>query len=268
MKKLLSILLFCAGSVLAETFTPAVSIAASELREVASAKTGTRYELFVSLPEGYATSQQQYPVLYALDGWHFPLLAFLQNNSRFSKRMPPVIIVNVSHGAKNAIALRTRDFTPSAVTSVPGSGGAPAFLEFMEQELIPLIDKTYRTNPGDRALVGHSYGGLFALYALQQRPALFQRIVSVSPTIGWDDKRFFSPDSFKEFASPVRLDLSVGSDERLAKEVLEFAAKLDRLKPRGLTYRMTVYPNEEHNSVRVPAFSSGLYWVYGWVPKS
>ena len=147
MKKLLSILLFCAGSVLAETFTPAVSIAASELREVASAKTGTRYELFVSLPEGYATSQQQYPVLYALDGWHFPLLAFLQNNSRFSKRMPPVIIVNVSHGAKNAIALRTRDFTPSAVTSVPGSGGAPAFLEFMEQELIPLIDKTYRTNP-------------------------------------------------------------------------------------------------------------------------
>ncbi len=267
MNRWLGVLLLCATQAFAQNPIRPVSIAGSEQREIASTKTGMRYELLVSLPDGYAVNQQRYPVLYVLDGWHFPLMAFLQDNNRFSQRMPPVIMVNVSHGSTNVMALRAHDFTPSPVASVPGSGGGAAFLEFIEQELIPFVDKTYRTNPSDRALLGHSYGGLFALYALQQRPALFQRIVAASPAIGWDQNRFFSPDKFKEFASPVRLDLSVGAVETFNKEVVDFSSQLDRLKPRGLTYRMTVYPHEEHNSVRLPAFPAGLYWVYGWVPK-
>lgn len=267
MKNWLAVLIAFAGQAWAQSAAPAVTIADTEQREIVSAKTGSRYDLLVSLPDGYATNQQRYPVLYVLDGWHFPLLAFLQNNNRFSKRMPQVIVVNVSHGSKNVMALRAHDFTPSAVASVPGSGGAPAFLEFMEQELIPFVDKTYRTNPADRALLGHSFGGLFALYALQQRPGLFQRIVAASPVISRDGKQFVAPDQLKAFEPPVRLDISVGGDEFLAKQVTDYAAQLDRVKPRGLTYRFTSYPSEEHNSMRLPAFPAGLYWVYGWVPK-
>jgi hypothetical protein len=43
---------------------------------------------------------------------------------------------------------------------------------------------------------------------------------------------------------------------------MAFAGKLDELKPANLTYRFTLYPGENHNSVRFAAFPPGLYWVY------
>jgi predicted alpha/beta superfamily hydrolase len=110
----------------AQNAAPGVTLANTEQRQITSAKIGQRYDLLVSLPDDYAVSGKSYPVLYVLDGWHFPLMAFLQNNNQYSERMPPVIIVNVSHGTVNAMALRARDFTPSKTDQEPGSGGAAA----------------------------------------------------------------------------------------------------------------------------------------------
>jgi hypothetical protein len=72
----------------AQSPAPPVTLADTEQRTLTSAKIGQRYDLLVSLPSGYATSGQSYPVLYILDGWHFPLMTFLQNNNVYSKRMP------------------------------------------------------------------------------------------------------------------------------------------------------------------------------------
>lgn len=71
---------------------PPVTLVDTEQRTLTSAKIGQRYDLLVSLPSGYATSGQSYPVLYILDGWHFPLMTFLQSNNVYSKRMRPVIM--------------------------------------------------------------------------------------------------------------------------------------------------------------------------------
>ena len=135
---------------------PPVTVSVSEQRTLTSVKIGQRYELLVSLPEGYAKSSEPFPVLYVLDGWHFPLMAFLQNNNIYSERMRPVIIVNISHGAGDYMSLRARDFTPTKTSENANSGGAAAFLDFLEHELIPYVDRTYRTIPADRALLGHS----------------------------------------------------------------------------------------------------------------
>jgi enterochelin esterase-like enzyme len=86
--------------------TSGVSLADTQRRTLTSGRIGQRYELLVSLPEGYAKSGQSYPVLYVLDAWHFPLMAFIQENNVYSKRMRPVIIVNVSHGDTDYMALR------------------------------------------------------------------------------------------------------------------------------------------------------------------
>jgi hypothetical protein len=77
--------------------------------------------------------------------------------------MRPVIIVNVSKGATDHMALRARDFTPTRTPREANSGGAAAFLDFLEHELIPFVDRTWRTMPSDRGLLRHSYGGLFAI---------------------------------------------------------------------------------------------------------
>jgi len=56
----------------------------------------------------------------------------------------------------------------------------------------------------------------------------------------------------------------VGSDDELgfAKSTKAFAHVLDELKPKWLDYRFTVYPGENHNSVRLASLPAGLYWVY------
>ena len=243
---------------------PGVTLAHTEQRSLTSSRIGQRYDVFVSLPDDYATSGKPYPVLYVLDGWHFPLLAFLQNNNIYSERMAPIIMVNVGHGTVDTMKLRARDFTPTKTDQEAGSGGAPAFLDFLEHELIPFIDRTYRTVPTDRGLLGHSYGGLFAVYALEQRPGLFQRIVAASPVVGWDNRLLFAGarERLSSLPSPVRLDLSAGGDADVTDDVVAFAKLLDQIKPKGLDYRSTIYPGENHNSVRLASFPKGLYWVY------
>jgi len=228
------------------------------------------FGLLVSLPADYATSGKRYPVLYVLDGWHFPLLAFLAENNLYSGRMPPLIIVDIDHGeVPNVMDLRVRDFTPVAIPKFPQSGGGPRFLAFLERQVIPFIDRTYRTDPGDRGLLGHSLGGSFALYALVERPALFQRVVAASPALFLDGDATTAAARVKLAAGlpgPVRLDLSAGDGEPLEvsinRSTRAFVAMLDALKPARLTYRFTAFPGENHNSVRLPSFPHGLYWVY------
>jgi len=270
MHRLLPVLLLTVLALRGAGAVPAVTLPHTEHHTIASAQIGQTYDLFVSLPEDYATSGKRYPVLFVLDGWHFPLMASLQNNNIYSGRMPPVIIVNVGHGRNvNPMPLRARDFTPTSVAAVPTSGGAPVFLEFLEKEIIPLIDRTYRTNPADRGLLGHSMGGLFALYVLAERPGLFQRIVAASPVADWDhDLLFKAMAKLKNLPHPVRLDLSVGDDEHdvygfdITAATTAFARKLDALKPANLEHRFTLYPGENHNSVRFASFPPGLYWAY------
>ena len=261
-----------AGAVAADPAPrPAVVLAHTEQMSFdATAKTGRRYDLLISLPADYATSGQNYPVLYILDGWHFPLLAFLQNNNPYSERMRPVILVTISHGtAANPMPLRAHDFTPTPLAIEPTSGGAAAFLDALEHDLIPLIDRTYRTDPGDRALLGHSYGGLFALYALTQRPALFGRIVAASPVAGWDHRLLFAAarERLKNLPQPVRLDLSAGDEAdvggfNITAETAAFEKLLAELNVPNLEHRYTYFPGENHNSIRPVSFPHALYWVY------
>lgn len=120
--------------------------------------------ILVRLPQSYEAGNQRYPVLYLLDGdahiAHTSATAdFLARNGRMSE----LIVVGIPNTD------RTRDLSPTKV-STPGATGAPQFptsgggdnfLKFLETELIPEIDKTYRTHPY-RILAGHSLGGLFA----------------------------------------------------------------------------------------------------------
>ena len=262
----LVVLLLVTRLVAQETAAP-VTLAGTEFRKIHSERIGQTYELLVSLPQDYATSAKAYPVLYILDGWHFPLMAYFQNNNVYSERMPPVIMVNIGHGPNGYMPLRARDFTPTHHKDEPTSGGAAAFLDFLEREIIPLVDRTYRTVPTDRGLLGHSYGGLFALYALLERPALFQRIVAASPVAGWDGNVLFAKarSELPKLAVDVRLDLSTGDEDEEAKmrdQTRAFTDLLDQLKPAKLDYRFTVYSGENHTSVRFASFPSGLYWVY------
>ena len=105
-------------------------------------------------------------MLYVLDGWHFPLMATLQDNNQFSDPMRPVIIVNLSQGSgPDVMALRAR---PISYRSFPRAylRRHPLSSASSDMRSNSFVDRTYRTVPSDRGLLGHSYGGLFAVYVL------------------------------------------------------------------------------------------------------
>ena len=52
------------------------------------------------------------------------------------------------------------------------------FLQALTDDIVPFVDRTYRTDPDNRCLYGYSAGGLFVLYALLQQSRTFHRYLS------------------------------------------------------------------------------------------
>ena len=144
----------------------------------------------VSLPRGYDTNvDRRYPVVVVLDGEdEHEIAAAIARFYAATSQLPPLIVV----GVRNTD--RTRDMTPAPVAgfTIPPeaatAGGADRFLSFIADELLPHLDRGYRTAPM-RVLVGHSLGGLFALHALAKRPGLFTGYVVMEPAVWWNDQR-------------------------------------------------------------------------------
>jgi predicted alpha/beta superfamily hydrolase len=142
----------------------------------------------VALPSGYERdSAARYPVLIVLDGeFEHEIAAGITRFYATTSQLPPLIVVGVRNTDRN------HDFTPApaggfaAPPEAQHPGGADAFLSFMSDELVPWIDRSYRTAPL-RVLVGHSLGGLFALYTIAHRSDLFTGFLIMEPSAWWND---------------------------------------------------------------------------------
>lgn len=189
-----------AGGAAAEDAAPAwqaVTLAHTEQRSVHSRHTGRDYRIFVARPQQEPPAAG-YPVLFVLDGNAlFPTLA-LQAQALEARPAPAlrdsVLVVGIGYPNTQLydFEARAEDYTPDAADRqrlpgrpAPPAGGAERFLAFIEDELKPLIAARYRVDPSRQTLFGHSYGGLFTLYALLERPQAFSGYVAASPSIWW-----------------------------------------------------------------------------------
>jgi len=175
-----------AGGAAAEDTAPAwqaVTLAHTEQRSVHSRHTGRDYRIFVARPQQEPPAAG-YPVLFVLDGNAlFPTLA-LQAQALEARPDPAlrdsVLVVGI--GYPNT---QLYDFEARAEDYTPDAADRQRFLAFIEDELKPLIAARYRVDPSRQTLFGHSYGGLFTLYALLERPQAFSGYVAASPSIWW-----------------------------------------------------------------------------------
>jgi predicted alpha/beta superfamily hydrolase len=143
-----------------------------------SAINGHNYQLSIALPASYTTSDQSYPVLYLLD----PSASFLSvtefvRYSAFWSELPELIVVGIGYHIDHIdelFPLRNRDYAISQ----------DEFLEFISEELMPLVDSTYRTDTTDRALVGFSAGGDFVIHTIVTQPDLFNRYIAIDSSYG------------------------------------------------------------------------------------
>ena len=131
--------------------------------------------------------------------------------------MPEVIVVGLPNVSGSG---RQRDYTPPFMVQdldQPDSpmGAADRFLSFLGSELIPSIERDYRTAPF-RMLAGHSRGGLLVAYSLLADPPLFQARFAHSPAL-WRDHGILIDRLGAFLGGHTDLDtffyMSIGSEE-------------------------------------------------------
>ena len=174
---MLFLLLNCQKSPMQDRHTPEKNIQIGTVHKLTSKILNEDREIVISLPKEYEKSEANYPVLYVTDG--FQNIEHVSGSVELLTRtghIPPIIIVGIK--SRN----RVRDFTYTHSENNPKSGGGKKFLAFIESELIPYIDASYRTN-NFKILEGHSLGGLFTASTLLEKPDLFQAYIIMSPSL-------------------------------------------------------------------------------------
>jgi predicted alpha/beta superfamily hydrolase len=224
----------------------------------------------VALPRGYSKTSAPCPVVYVLDAeTNFGATSYIARRLTKNGDIPDVLVVGIAYDTtyEDFYARRARDLTPVAVPRFPGSGGAARFARFLERELFPFVAAHYRALPGDRTLYGHSFGGLFALYALFEHPGLFQRVLAVSPSIWYADRDLVSREQavFERGGLPrAVLYTAVGSEESayFVEDWKELTSLLGSRGDPALTIKSEILDGENHRSIFGAAFTNGLRYVF------
>ena len=279
MKRVIIFLFVCVIALKAQTVQP-VTLHHTEVIEMKSVSNGNTYPIFVCLPGSYDYTKQNYPVIYMLDAYSsFGIMTEMQHLLAFDKELPEAIIVGISSegGSKEFIYNRARDYTPTKISAenlpeearlmTPISGGGEKFLEFIKNELIPMIDSKFRTEKNDRTLVGHSYGGLFCFYTLFTEPHLFNKYVILSPVLLWDnhfiagiEKKFFN--EHKELNASIYTAVGSLEPESFQNDWKNFVSTIHKHNYAGLNLYDEVLPGETHYTVIPFMATHGLKSVF------
>ncbi len=253
--------------------SPKVMLENTEVRTLTSHHNHTNYEVKVWFPRGYRDNTKRYPVLYILDAeTNFGGVSYIVQRLIKDQLIPEVLLVGIAYGVDYDAFYRMRslDLTPTEDTAFrPGgishpSGGAEAFSRFIETELFPFIDGTYRTKVGDRALYGHSFGGLFGTFVLLHHPELFSRYLLLSPSLWWDKKTLFGDlQRMPSKIEPTRLFMASGELEpHIDVQQEAFTDLLKGRRVEGLTLKSEVLTNETHRTIFGAGFTRGLRFLY------
>lgn len=228
-------------------------------------------EYWISLPETYHDkykTYQRYPVLVLLDGHvHFKsstgIVQFMSRAKNGSRQMPEMIVIGIMN------VNRERDFTPDKIITrrKNSTGGGDNFLAFLEQELIPQIDKTYRTIPY-RMLFGHSLGGLITAHAYLKKNTIFNAFLSIDPSFGsWDSSVMdgkLAEIHDDVFIRPIYIATANWGKRNIRNRDrhVRFFASLNSKCKGDYLGKLEYFENENHSTVSLPAFYNGLSHIF------
>jgi predicted alpha/beta superfamily hydrolase len=145
-------------------------------------------------------------------------------------------------------------------------GGAENFLSFLSDELFPIVDEKYPTRDY-RVLIGHSYGGLFVVYALTSRPELFRAYLACSPWFGEVDEKVIKAVETHLQEGPTKSKLlyiahepitNPGIEDRILrlKEILEQNERID------FDWNYKKYIDADHSNLPLKAIPDALDFFF------
>lgn len=260
-KKLLALLWMVFCLITTSKQAKAEVIAVGESYSIQSTVLKQQRRFSVSLPSRYlAEPNRRYPVLYLMDAdfQFFHVAATVKNLTQMGK-IPPLIVVGVATEGPD-------DYVKATTWPVQGEGaesygGIEPMRLFLNTELIPQIEKSYRTSP-ERILAGYSLGGLYSLYELTQKDSPFQAYLAMSASLWFDDYSF--QKKFAAFlttnTNSKRLFLSLANERGMG--VTELVAALKKADNPQLRWNYRQFPDETHYSTALPALYAGLSYLY------
>ena len=272
------------------------TILASQTRLMKSKITKRTYRISISLPlASFKTSNHSWPfdnplkknpVVYLTDAnYYFGMVTEMTRAMSWCGSTSDAIIVGIGYPEdenppeawRDAVVGRNYDFTPMVdeETDVADSkwlkrkvvtGGAPKFLQFIKQELIPVIEKEFPADPKKRVVAGHSLGGLFTAYALFTEPTLFDTFLICSPSLDMHDRLILKLEEqyakrHKRLAAKVYLsigELEENPRNTMVRDFVQLATMLESRKHKGLTLRRQIFLDLNHCEVVAPGFQAGI----------
>lgn len=267
---------------------PAYTLANTEVRDVRASSLGRDYQVFVALPDSYASSKRSYPVVFVVDAdYAFPVVRSIASRLHRHAGMEEAIVVGLSYARGDAgVFSRRRDYTPTTPRKhayrsdmpgrAPAFGEASAYGRYLTGEVFPFIARHYRADMGRKIFVGHSYGSLLGLQMMLDAPRSFEHYILGSPSLWYDAGIMFERE--KAYAArhkdlPASVFFGIGSLETLAAgkkrsrseedadmvaDLRGFDALLKKRGYGGLRTRLTVFADEDHASVLPMVVTHGL----------
>ena len=249
--------MMAAGNVAAQA-TPATPIAIGEAFTIGSRVLGEMRRINVYLPPPYTTATaERFPVLYMPDGGmaeDFLHVAGLVQVSVGNGTMRPMVLVGIENTE------RRRDLTgPTTVAEdrriAPRVGGSAEFRTFIRTELIPEIERRYRTTR-ERAIIGESLAGLFIIETLLLEPAMFDTYIAFDPSLWWNAGELVRSAGERlrgGVGQGKSLFVASSSEPQIAPLVAALGDRLRASAPRELRWSMEAMPGETHGTIYHPA---------------
>jgi len=214
--------------------------------------------ILIYTPAGYEESGIEYPTLYITDGAeNFFIATAIVNFISLRQQIPQMIVVGIPNVNRN------RDLSPSVIEGTSNRGGGDNFLNFFEDELIPYIDKTYRTS-NYRVLFGHSLGGMFANYTMLTRPEIFNAFIVASPYLLYDNEYVIKEaesklDNLSNYDG--QLFITLGNEPAYHESLNKFTSLLDN-NTKTLRWDYQIFNDEDHGSIPAISLLKGLPYIY------
>lgn len=250
---------------------PPHTIANSQLRILPRNANGREYQLHIGLPGNYARDKDKhYPVVYVTDGyWDFEKMYIIRGCLVYDKVVPEFIIVGIGYPGENVDYGRMRgwELSPVPLDGNPESGHAADFVRTLENEIIPFVEREYRTDSAHRVLAGASLGGLFTLYAMYTKPELFSGYVAATPAVVvGNDWLLGYEESFHAKGVPLktRLFVSGGGDENpgYLGGSLRYNYRVNSRHYPDLAYQFRIIEGERHAGMQIESYVRGLQFVF------
>ena len=208
---------------------------------------------------------EKFPVVYVLDPGNnlFATFGIVNYYSDMLKIMPSMIIVGIVSND------REKDYLPTPSKEQPTGGGADKFLHFIKSELVTFIDSTYPAN-SERCIIGHSAGGLFAIYTLENQPELFDSFICIDPSLWYDDQSCVKKMAdFLKNNKDIKKSIFISLSNEKEMGVFPFIDVLETDAPEGLKWDYIHYKNETHNSLGFKSICAGFEMIYkDWKTKN